>query len=74
MTSETSSLIINGSTDNIYYDESPKSITGVIDKLKEDTNINQAQLKVFEAIYKDSKEFTALTGFLGINQKRKADT
>jgi hypothetical protein len=74
MTSETSSLIINESTDNIYYDESPKSITGVIDKLKEDTNINQAQLKVFEAIYKDSKEFTALTGFLGINQKRKADT
>lgn len=74
MTSETSSLIINESTDNIYYDESPKSITGVIDKLKEDANINQAQLKVFEAIYKDSKEFTALTGFLGINQKRKADT
>ena len=31
MTSETSSLIINESTDNIYYDESPKSITGVID-------------------------------------------
>ncbi len=74
MTSETSSLIINESTDNIYYDESPKSITGVIDKLKEDTNINQAQLRAFEAIYKDSKEFTALTGFLGINQKRKADT
>jgi hypothetical protein len=74
MTSETSSLIINESTDNIYYDESPKSITGVIDKLKEDPKINQAQLRAFEAIYKDSKEFTALTGFLGINQKRKADT
>ncbi len=74
MTSETSSIIINESTDNIYYDESPKSITGVIDRLKKDTNINQAQLQAFEAIYKDSKEFTALTGFLGINQKRKADT
>ncbi|MDD4624106.1 MAG: hypothetical protein PHX40_01910 [Bacilli bacterium] len=78
MTSDTASEVILKSVDNIYFDDSPKSILNTIDEIRKDpeelATIKESQLNVFEQIYKDSREFTALTGLLGINQKRKADT
>lgn len=76
MTSDAAQLIINSSQDNIYKDDYPKNILKEIQKLKKQKHSPEiaSQLHAFEQIYKDSKEFSALTGLLGINQKRKADT
>ena len=76
MTSDAAQLIINNSQDNIYNDDYPKSILKEIAKLKKQKHSPEitSQLHAFEQIYRDSKEFSALTGLLGINQKRKADT
>lgn len=78
MTSDVMNEVVSKLESNIYESEPYKSVdTAFENMIKEYEATEDPRITTLQSlynIYQDSRETTALSGILGVNQKRKADT